>query len=387
MEKKIKEYLLRNKKLIINNIGVFEIVYKPSEIHPILHTLTVPGNYAVFVEDKNVNDNEFAVYVASQEKISEEQAAKRIDEWVEKVRKTIEKKEDYVLSTLGKFFIDAMGRIAFLPALDIDISPQSFGLEHFTTAISCQTTKEVKPEVVPESKNTAPPTLPQQEATKEEIRDDTKEAAIEKEDDAEEIEDGFDSPKPKKRKPVRALLIALCVLILCSGAAVSVAYYFYPHILQTHCGSLYEFIHEKINLSEKTITEPETEAVTSAEQSSEEAVLMTEDREVQQELENSEKSQGEETKQLVAEPVEENTSLNEPQNAVQKGSWYLVLGSFEEKTNAEAFLLDKQSEYPNVVNLGQGKTSGMYLIAIGPYTQQEAQQQLNKGIKAWLFKK
>jgi nucleoid DNA-binding protein len=379
MEKKIKEYLLQNKKLIINNIGVFEIVYKPSEIHPVLQTLTVPGNYVFFIEDENIKSNEFAAYVALQEKISEEQATKRINEWSEKVRKTIKKKGEYALSTLGKFFINTAGRMAFLPTLDVDISPQSFGLESFSTETLPPIIEKVKPEVVPENKNT---TSSQQKETKEEIiiektkektkemtKEETKEmereVVMRNEEATEEVKEGS-IERPKNRKPVRVLLIALCALILCSGVAVGVVYYFYPHIMQTHCGGLYQLIHEKVNPLGKT----EAEATPLEEV---ENVLP---------LENTEDVQEEAT----TEPVEENTPIDEPQNVVPNGNFYVVLGCFEEISNADAFLLYKQSEYSNVVNLGQGET-GLYMIAIGPYTRREAQKQINYNGRGWLIER
>lgn len=70
------------------------------------------------------------------------------------------------------------------------------------------------------------------------------------------------------------------------------------------------------------------------------------------------------------------------------GAYYIILGSFQSEANAEAYLKDMNSKYGNAHNLGTGKSSGLYMIGIGPYTQEEASQKMaNEGIKGWMLKK
>ncbi len=85
--------------------------------------------------------------------------------------------------------------------------------------------------------------------------------------------------------------------------------------------------------------------------------------------------------------TENNKSVAEKQNVAKSGSYYVVIGSFKEHANAEAFLADKQLEYSNAVNLGLGKTSQLYMIGIGPYSREDARQQIENGVKGWLLKK
>jgi nucleoid DNA-binding protein len=392
MEKYIKEYLLQHKKLQINNFGIFEVVYMPSEIHPILHTLTVPGNYVIFTENKNTYSDEFIAFVASQEKIPENEANKRINEWIDKLRETIERKEDYTLLTLGKFFINAMGKIEFAPSLDTDISPESFGLEDFTVEIPAISKKEIKPEIIEKK-----------EVQKEEIKEiplaTTEIEKSEKEensnDETEEIEDGFSNKKPKKRrKPVLVLLVTLLILVFCSALLIGVTYYFYPQTMQNHFGALYVFIQDKTNTLDDSKKNPEVEEIITITEisTSDEDIVIMEDQYIQPELGYAEEISGEEETETIksiesTESITESKPVAEKQNVVKSGSYYVVIGSFKENANAETFFAKKQSEYSNVVNLGLGKTSQLYMIGIGPYSQEEAQQQIKNGVKGWLLKK
>lgn len=378
MEKYIKEYLLRHKKLQINNFGTFEVVYMPSEIHPILHTFTVPGNYVIFTGNENTHGDEFTAFVASQEKIPEDEANKRTGEWISKLRKSIEAKEDYTLSTLGKFFINAMGKIEFAPSLDTDISPESFGLENFTTEILAISKKEIKPEFIHKKENI------KQEQSLHKIK---KEEDIN--DDTEEIEDGFDTEKQKKqRKPVLVLLVTLLILVFCSASIIGVTYYFYPQTLQNHFGVLYVFIQDKTNYLDDNKKNSEIEKIST----SDEDIVIMEDQYIQPELgyteEISDEGEIETIKPVeLTESIAESKSVTEKQNIVKSGSYYVVIGSFKENANAEVFFAKKQLEYSNVINLGLGRTSQLYLVGIGPYSQEEAQQQIRNGIKGWLLKK
>ncbi len=78
------------------------------------------------------------------------------------------------------------------------------------------------------------------------------------------------------------------------------------------------------------------------------------------------------------------TAISQPVS----GTYYIILGSFQSEANAEAYVEDMNNRYGNAHNLGKGKSSGLYMIGIGPYTQEEAVQKIaNEGIKGWILKK
>ena len=386
MEKYIKEYLLQNNKLSIANFGIFEIVYKSSEIHPILHTFTAPGKYVVFQENNNISSDEFSDFVALQEQITKEEAIVRTNQWIEEIRQTITGKKEYSLSTLGKFILNAMEKIEFIPSLDTDISPESLGLENFTAEIPSITPKEIKQEVIIERKEIEEaPIIQKVEEEKHTDSVDNCEIITDNADE-NEVETNEDEPKKtKKRRPVLIILITLLILAFCSMLAVGITYYFYPQTLQNNCETLYVFIQDKI-IGTETQTE-ENDTITTENSLSEENIITTEDQYIQPELAYTENISDEEQAEIAKSPVENTPVTETPKQDVVTGNYYVVIGSFKESANAEAFLTMKKSEYSNAVNLGLGKTSQLYIIAIGPYSKTEAEQQIKNGVNGWLLKK
>ncbi|MDR2409378.1 MAG: SPOR domain-containing protein [Bacteroidales bacterium] len=355
MDKYIKEYLLQYEKIQVNNLGVFETVYKSAEIHPILHTFTIPGKYVVFTENSITDTNELAIFIASKENISIDTANHHIAEWVNNLKNTIASKKEYPLSTMGKFFINAMGRIEFTPSFDIDISPDSFGLEEFTIS---------------------PPSEPK--SNQETNTDMSKTNTLESEDAEDDFLDepiiGFGNKNIKKRSPGRTLLLVILFLLLCTALGIGITYFMYPEIVETYAEQLHLITcKHKINtatteqIKETTVKDEETTQANDIPSPS----TPTKD--------NTETSS--EDKTTVTLPVEQN-QINVP-----AGNYYVILGGFQSKENAQTFLKQKQKEYTNTVDLGKGQTSGLYLIGIGPYTKTEAENQIQNGIKGWILKK
>ncbi|MDR0604383.1 MAG: SPOR domain-containing protein [Bacteroidales bacterium] len=352
MDKYIKEYLLQYEKIQVNNLGVFETVYKPAEIHPILHTFTIPGKYVVFTENSITDTNELAIFIAPKENISIDTANNRIMEWVNNLKNTIASKKEYPLSTLGKFFINAMGKIEFTPLLDTDISPDSFGLEEFT----------ISPPV--ESKSN-------QETNTDISEFDTPDNEDTEDDVLDEPIIGFGNKNIKKRKPGRTLLLVVLFLLLCTALGIGITYFMYPEFVETYAEQLHlitckhkitpQQIKDTQGLDEKT-TQPNDKS-SPASPTKENTKSVTED------------------KTAVTSPVERKQTIVPAEN------YYVVLGSFQSKENAQTFLKQKQKEYTNALDLGKGKTSSLYLIGIGPYTKTEAENQIQNGIKGWILKK
>ena len=76
------------------------------------------------------------------------------------------------------------------------------------------------------------------------------------------------------------------------------------------------------------------------------------------------------------------------EEVVKQGNIYFI-GSFKEEKNANVFLQQKKETYSNVVSLGQGKTSNLWLVGLGPYEKMgEAQQFLKENnVNGWILKK
>ena len=333
MNKYIKEYLLQHQKVQVNNLGLFEIAYKSAEIHPVLHTVSVPGKYVVFSENSIANATEFLHFIALKEHITLDKADERIAEWVKNVKDTINQKKEYPLDTLGKFFINAMGKIEFTPCLDEDISPESFGLEEFTMSVK---------------------SLPK--SNQQETVDSSQEfVAI-----YPETEDNV-VKKPKRRRDILLVFLFLALGIVLAAGIIC---YLYPEEVKTYTQKLPLFNKEQTQRADEN--QPASTS-NNAEETSQ--IEQTQQIDLQKDTIQKEVSKPEQAAKMEA--------------TVQTGDCYVVIGSFRSEKNAENFIQKYQKEYPTIVNLGKGQTSGLYMIGIGPYIRAEAESQVKGGKSGW----
>jgi len=351
MDKHIKEYLLKYGRVQITDFGVFEVVYKSSLVHPILHTFSVPGKYVVFTENK-MQDDDFALFVSKKEKITQEEAKSRIENWVQDIWKTVrEEKKQFNVSTLGSFFINAMARIEFAATLDTDISPQSFGLEDFKAKLPVPVVEKTSETVKITETETIQP-------KREEIIVELPKAVVVEKEEEKEVEMEAEEPQPEKKKKKRVGLWIFLILLLLCGLFVGVVYFAFPDTFVNYKGKaveLFEDVKAKFTKNDAVIDE----------------VIDTENTIIEDEQPD----------------IEPQTPTSEPETSpvsIETGNYYVIIGSFRESTNADDFLKQKQSEYSNVVNLGMGK-SGYYLIGIGGYSKEEAENKRNEIPNAWVF--
>ncbi len=332
----IKNYLIKNKKLTIGGLGVFEVLYQPAEIHPILHTFTPSGEYVLFEKNEKVSSDDFIAFITNNSKISKEEASQKINDWLSQLKESLKKEKQYCLGSLGNFTFDAVGNLTFHPSLDYDISPSSYGLENFTLmpdSINKKTQLE---------NNEMPVKLP-----------------INK------------NKRKKKANVFYAFTIGFLLLIIAFGVYVLVCPADFIKIKNKMIAEMNLLFYksddiqfsatalsDSNNIKEQVITTERTTVVISDTSTYTESILI------------------------------ENDSYTETQDYEAKEGAYIVIGSFKQEENAIAFLQQKQTIYHNVVSLGQGKTSHMWLIAIGPYEMKEAQQYLKENnINGWILKK
>ena len=353
MDKYIKKYLLAHQKVQVNGLGLFEIVYKSAQIQPVLHTVSIPGNYVVFSENTVTDTTELSHFVASQEHITVEEATNRILQFVENVKDTINQKKEYPLS-FGTFLINAMGKMEFISSLDTDISPESFGLEDFTVAVksAVKTNQQKKVETLQESDKSA--------------KSETVKTLVELEE-LEELEKTEEKPKPK-RKRIGLLTFLFSVLFILLGLGIFC--FLYPETVKDYTNKLQSFLFK----SEEEQPEKKIEDVSTVNEVEDDEVLT-------QQTEFQEDTIKEEPK---SEPKSEPTTPKE--TLISTGNYYVIIGSFRSENNAQNFLNQKQNEFPNIVNLGKG-SSDLYMIGIGPYSQEDAKNKQKEMPTTWVFVK
>ncbi len=389
MDEYIKEYLLQHEKVQVDNFGIFEIVYKPAQIHPILHTFTVPGRYVVFSENSIACTNEFSNFVALKESITTNQADDRVQEWVKTIKDTISSKKEYQLSSLGKFFLNAMGRIEFVPSLDSDISPESYGLEDF--AASLPSKKEVNPEknidlpknVVEENSIPEKETVQKQDIShNEEMSEQSNTNERQSTDEPQEEEEPAINKNTKKRKPGRIALLIVLFLLLFGALGIGITYFMCPEVVMTYTERLQLFkdgltkkpkedqqISKQNNIAGDSLENEGYDYISVPDQVSKDIIKAQE---------------------LKSEPISSKKEevVTKKAETTQMEGYYVIIGSFQESANAQAFLDKSRKEYPNVVDLGKGRNSTLFMIGIGPYkTKAEAEEQIQRGLKGWVLKK
>ena len=366
MNKYIKEYLLGHNKLQVNNFGIFELIYKSAEIHPILHTVTAPGRYVVFRENTVNDTTELSDFVASKENITIEQANEFINQWVKEIKDTIALKKDYQLGSLGKFFSNAMGRMEFVPSLDTDISTESFGLEEFTipvkSPVRIKEEKRVevpiilKPDNSPEKKEEKTEEI-KEEKPKQEIK-------VQEDNSLENIE----TDKEKKPKRGRIAFLIILFLLLFMALGIGIAYFIYPETVKPYMEKLHLLKSEQKNDTKE----------------------FPQDNDEDNFISENENNTPEQSTDLQENKTEDTVlPAKKEENIVKTGNFYIIIGSFQQETNAENFLIAKQKEYNNVLNLGKGQNSELYMVGLGPYnTKEEAENQIRNGKAGWwIYKK
>lgn len=333
----IKEYLLENKKILINGLGFFDIVYKSAKIHPILHTFDPPGNYVEFTKSEKETSDEFVKYVAGKEKITEIQAEEKINSWVTDLKETMKNEKFYTLGTLGEFSLDAIGNMVFIPTLDTDISPESYGLEQFTFAPTTLTKNEESSDTIPTPTQTY---------------------------------------RVNKRKSRTYVFLSVVLVLLLTGImSMGIFAVFFPQAFISKKENLFMQLSQWVEPVEKEVI-------------ADEAIVLPEEDDLFAEKTTSVISDNVYTEQIsdMETEVEEENLIIAP--VAVAGNVYIVLGSFQGEENARSFLEKVKNEHSNVVELGKGKSSGLWSIGIGPYDLPDAQQLIKeKKIKGWILKK
>ncbi|MBO4580865.1 MAG: SPOR domain-containing protein [Bacteroidales bacterium] len=401
----IKTYLLTHSELAIHGMGNWKVEYQPSQLHPVLRTFTVPGYYVNLTVNEDVETtSDFIAYAMQEWQADEKETQQRIDAFVGEVKATLAQGKTYTFGSIGQFINNGIGKMEFEPMLDPDFSPESFGMENFE---------------IPQSK-----TDTQTDSPKEHLAADTNKAL---------------ENKGKKSHYLSALLIILAILTLLV-LLMGVLYIQSPQTILKYKQKIERTIERILPSSHQEEEEllPSIFAETGSESNISDEPSMVDENFIENTTvyisdnhDDISKQTAQETQNLQLEPVSQyqtvqtiNTELSASSaqtdkiasnkenqiNAAQKAGestskdnasekvkadatastegYYIVLGSFKSESNAESFLKNKSGQYADICHLGQGKSSNLYMVGIGPYSQQEAQQKIvNEGIKGWILKK
>ena len=367
----IKKYIIENGQVGIYRLGTFERVYREAEVHPILKEFTPPGHYLSFTPDDKEEGTAFTQYVASETHVGTAEAAEQVAQWVSAVKAALEKGDRFELGTMGAFVMGNV-RMEFVPALDPELSPDSFGFTSFS--LRGEGRAESHP-VVPEQPAAEKPAPEPEKAEPEKSRPQPEPekaepaleaaAAAERAGDAEPQEAPEPAPEPAPKRHVgRVIFYTVLILLLLCIIGMGVYALLRP----------LEFVEKKDQYVSK-ITSLFHGSADTLQREPEDSVLVESWWEMQEPEVNPEDTS------LAAEPAEH----AEPANC------YIIIGGFGNAANADNLVQKLKGRYPNVSNLGLNERGTLIMVGIGPYSRAEAETQM-KALEAtykdcWILEK
>lgn len=359
----LKKYILENRQVKICRLGRFELEYREAEVHPILKEFTPPGHYLSFTPDDKEEGAEFTQYVASESHVDMAEAAEQVAGWVESVKTALETERQYSLGSMGKFVMGNI-RMEFVPALDPELSPDSFGFNSFSLRGDDKAEpKKRDPEPVkaePEPEQEKPEVKPEPEEKQKPAVADTMDTAdttdtadtADTADAADTFIPAADStPSAPKRHVGRTIFYILLILLLLCIIAMGVYALLRP----------VEFVEKKDYCVSK---------VASLFHSSSDTVKIAPES-----LENG--LSGLDVDET--EPVPEDTAMvTAPAEPEETANCYIIIGGFGNSANADNLVRQLKGKYPNVSNLGLNERGTLTMVGVGPYSRSEAEAKVTE---------
>lgn len=393
MIKHIRNYILENKRVTIRGLGTLELRFREAEIHPICQDFAPPGKYLSFSAGENEGGDDFSVYVAEKAKVSLENARQLLEQWVETVNAALQSDGKYELDGMGCFVRGNVG-LDFEPALDPELSADSFGLPAFSlreerttlfgqkeenapqaepVQIITEEAKMESKETVEESKEKMAEDVAEESEKREEAEKETTEETVQ----TEVKEDSTSQPEKPQKHVGRIIFYVLLILLLCVIIAAGVYAILRPDDFvqkKDYCISRVTSLFSKDTAAEDAAFPEEMEA--------DDWFVDADDEMTDDEL------------RLEETVVEEAAAVeNAPAApaAASSARCYVIVGGFGNAANADNLVRSLKSKYPNACNLGLNAKGTLTMVGIGPYTRAEAESKadaLSVTYKdCWIFEK
>lgn len=125
----VSELLYSYDCVIIPEFGGFICSYRPSEIHPILHTITPPSKFISFNRSISSNDGLLVTHLSLRLNISYSEANALITGWVQASLALISNNDTLSMPGIGTFKKNVEGGIIFTPDDKVNYLKTSFGLK------------------------------------------------------------------------------------------------------------------------------------------------------------------------------------------------------------------------------------------------------------------
>ncbi|HAF30527.1 MAG TPA: hypothetical protein DCG75_15905 [Bacteroidales bacterium] len=111
----IQELLATNNRVIVPNFGAFLV--RATSKSKDANTLKEKLKDIYFSPFLKFNDELLEKYIIKKENITKEQAAQKITEFIDRVKKELDNEKPFVIADFGEFVADKQGKVQFTPAI------------------------------------------------------------------------------------------------------------------------------------------------------------------------------------------------------------------------------------------------------------------------------
>lgn len=363
----IQELLATNNRVIVPNYGAFLV--RATSKSKDANTLKEKLKDIYFSPFLKFNDELLEKYIIKKENITKEQAAQKITQFIEDIKKELDNEKPFVIANFGQFIADKQGKVQFFPVIEEDTEaplddkkteekPATPKTTSKKTAASKETVKTVEKEDKKEDKPKITETK-KPEKILEEFKEEKKEPEVIVED--VKVKPSAVPGKPiysykKEKKSVNKGLIWSIAIGLPIAAIFIWALLNFntvKKVFNRETSKTEKVVQKKSTTVKKTATKPETKEETT-----------------------------------IAKKEEANkTEVKKPETPQKK--YYIIAGSFKNEKYAISYMNKLKSEGYNAEKLEE--RNGMHAVSFNSFTDKKkaiaeykflAQE---KGLQAWIL--
>ncbi|PLX19689.1 MAG: hypothetical protein C0597_05065 [Marinilabiliales bacterium] len=138
----IQELLATNNRVIVPNYGAFLV--RATSKSKDASTLEEKLKDIYFSPFLKFNDELLEKYIIKKEGVTKEQAAEKIKQFIDDVKKELELEKPYVIKDFGHFEADKQGKVQFIPVVKESVKPKAVAEKTSTTKTAAKKTPVAK---------------------------------------------------------------------------------------------------------------------------------------------------------------------------------------------------------------------------------------------------
>lgn len=384
----IQELLATNNRVIVPNFGAFLV--RATSKSKDANTLEEKLKDVYFSPFLKFNDELLEKYIIKKESVTKEQAAEKIIQFIEEVKKELEQEKPYNITDFGKFEADKQGKVQFITvekeAPTEKETPKTTPTRKTSTTKKTTATKE--PTAKAEEKKTDKPVSKQEEKPKveETKKEPVKAAETKKEIVLEEFKEEKKETPPAapKKEPVKQATQTKPIysykkqkkpvnkgLVWAISIGVPVAAIFIWALLNIN--TIKKVFNKESAKTEKITQKKTTQKKATTDKKEEQAKKETPAKDVKKETTAKAEPKKQETKKPVP-----------PQK-----KYYIIAGSFKNEKYAVAYMNKLKAEGYNAEKLAE--RNGMYAVSYNSFTDKRkaiAEYKFlsqEKGLETWIL--